>query len=189
MRLILGITGASGAIYGTRLLEFLKRAKVEVETHLVISEMGKQIIELELEQRLEDVIRLASFFYENADLTAPIASGSFHVDATIIVPCSMKTVASVANGISENLITRAADISLKEKRKLVIVPRETPLSEIHLKNLLKVARAGGAIIPASPAFYHGPERLEDLVDFIVGKVLEAIGIEHNLYRRWGEDHR
>ncbi|MHC1565481.1 MAG: UbiX family flavin prenyltransferase, partial [Candidatus Syntropharchaeales archaeon] len=111
MRLILGITGASGVIYGTRLLEFLKREKVEVETYLVISEMGKQIIELELEQRLEDVIGLASFFYENTDLTAPIASGSFHIDATIIVPCSMKTVASVANGISENLIARAADIS------------------------------------------------------------------------------
>ena len=186
MRLILGITGASGAIYGTRLLEVLEG---KVESHLVVSRLGEKIIELELGKKLNEVNGRASFFYENSDLTAPIASGSFHVDGMIIAPCSMKTVATIANGIAENLITRAADVSLKEGRKLILIPREAPLSAIHLENLLKIARVGGTIIPASPAFYHQPESIDDLVDFVVGKALEALGIEHDLYQRWGEDYR
>ncbi len=186
LRLILGITGASGAIYGTRLLEVLEG---KVESHLVVSRLGEKIIELELGKKLDEVNGRASFFYENSDLTAPIASGSFHVDGMIIAPFSMKNVATIANGISENLITRAADVSLKEGRKLILIPREAPLSAIHLENLLKIARVGGTIIPASPAFYHKPESIDDLVDFVVGKALDALGIEHDLYQRWGEDYR
>jgi len=188
LRVILGITGASGVVYGVRLLEVLRERDVEV--HLVISEMGRRLIELELERSYKDMIGLASSYWENNDLTAPIASGSFRTDGMIIAPCSMKTAASIANGISGNLITRAADVTLKERRKLIIIPREAPLSDIHLENLLKITRAGGIVIPASPAFYHLPERIEDLVDFIVGKALDVLGIEHKLYKEWqGQHHR
>ncbi|OFV68684.1 MAG: Phenylacrylic acid decarboxylase [Candidatus Syntrophoarchaeum caldarius] len=181
LRLILGITGASGVIYGVRLLEVLGR---EIETHLVISDMGAKILELELGLTLDDLLEHATSVYPNSDLTAPISSGSFQVEGMIIAPCSMKTVAMVANGIAENLIVRAADVTLKEERKLILIPRETPLGRIHLENLLKVVEAGGTILPASPAFYHAPKTIDDLVDFVVGKVLDLFGIEHNLYRRW-----
>ena len=182
MRLIVAITGASGVIYGKRFLEALKEKNVE--THLIISKAGEKMLQYELGVARRDLERLASHVYDEDLLTAPIASGSFITDGMAIIPCSMKTVAGIAHGYSENLILRAADVTLKEKRKLVIVPRETPLNAIHLRNLLELAMQGVAVIPAMPAFYHKPEKIEDLVDFIVGKVLDALGIEHNLFKRW-----
>ncbi|KYH41706.1 MAG: hypothetical protein AYL31_003920 [Candidatus Bathyarchaeota archaeon B26-1] len=182
MRLIVAITGASGVIYGKRFLEALKEKNVE--THLIISKAGEKMLQYELGVARKDLERLASHVYDEDLLTAPIASGSFITDGMAIIPCSMKTVAGIAHGYSENLILRAADVTLKEKRKLVIVPRETPLNAIHLRNLLELAMQGVAVIPAMPAFYHKPEKIEDLVDFIVGKVLDALGIEHNLFKRW-----
>ena len=182
MRLIVAITGASGVIYGKRFLEALKEKNVE--THLIISKAGEKMLQYELGVARRDLERLASHVYDEDLLTAPIASGSFITDGMAIIPCSMKTVAGIAHGYSENLILRAADVTLKEKRKLVVVPRETPLNAIHLRNLLELAMQGVAVIPAMPAFYHKPEKIEDLVDFIVGKVLDALGIEHNLFKRW-----
>lgn len=182
MRLIVAITGASGVIYGKRFLEALKEKNVE--THLIISKAGEKMLQYELGVARRDLERLASHVYDEDLLTAPIASGSFITDGMAIIPCSMKTVAGIAHGYSENLILRAADVTLKEKRKLVIVPRETPLNAIHLRNLLELAMQGVAVIPAMPAFYHKPEKIEDLVDFIVGKVLDTLGIEHNLFKRW-----
>ena len=182
MRLIVAITGASGVIYGKRFLEALKEKNVE--THLIISKAGEKMLQYELGVARRDLERLASHVYDEDILTAPIASGSFITDGMAIIPCSMKTVAGIAHGYSENLILRAADVTLKEKRKLVIVPRETPLNAIHLRNLLELAMQGVAVIPAMPAFYHKPEKIEDLVDFIVGKVLDTLGIEHNLFKRW-----
>ena len=182
MRLIVAITGASGVIYGKRFLEALKEKNVE--THLIISKAGEKMLQYELGVARRDLERLASHVYDEDLLTAPIASGSFITDGMAIIPCSMKTVAGIAHGYSENLILRAADVTLKEKRKLIIVPRETPLNAIHLRNLLELAMQGVAVIPAMPAFYHKPEKIEDLVDFIVGKVLDTLGIEHNLFKRW-----
>ena len=182
MRLIVAITGASGVIYGKRFLEALKEKNVE--THLIISKAGEKMLQYELGVARKDLERLASHVYDEDLLTAPIASGSFITDGMAIIPCSMKTVAGIAHGYSENLILRAADVTLKEKRKLIIVPRETPLNAIHLRNLLELAMQGVAVIPAMPAFYHKPEKIEDLVDFIVGKVLDTLGIEHNLFKRW-----
>jgi 4-hydroxy-3-polyprenylbenzoate decarboxylase len=180
--LIVAITGSSGAIYGARLLEVCK--ELGIETELIISKNAKDLLELELDKSAKDLKKLATRSYEPDNLKEPPSSGSYHFDGMAIVPCSMKTLGEIANGISHDLITRAADVTLKENRTLVLVPRETPLNLIHLENMEKLKRAGAIILPASPAFYIKPKGVSDLVDFIVGRVLEMFGVEHKLYRRW-----
>lgn len=194
-RWVVGITGASGSIYGIRLIEVLLSEGADV--HVVVTDAGWRVLKEELgwdvtkrQAALEDrfssvqgVGRLT--FHPNADIGASIASGSFRVDGMIIMPCSMGTLASIAHGISDDLMTRAADVMMKEGRQLIIVPRETPLHAIHLENMLTLARMGVKLVPAMPAFYFGPQSIDDLVDFLVGKVLDIMAIEHRLFKRWG----
>jgi 4-hydroxy-3-polyprenylbenzoate decarboxylase len=180
--LVVGISGASGAVYGIRLLEVLKGKGVE--THLVITPWGEEMIRVETEMSPEDVKNLATIVYDDKDMAARVSSGSFQFDGMIVIPCSMKTVSAIANGYASTLLVRAADVTLKEGRKLVIVPRETPVNQVHLKNLLQLAQMGVTVLPAMPGFYHRPNSMSDLVDHVVGKVLDQFSIEHNLYRRW-----
>ncbi|WGM88593.1 MAG: UbiX family flavin prenyltransferase [Candidatus Bathyarchaeum tardum] len=184
MKLTVAITGASGIIYGKRLLEEL--SKNNVETHLVISEAAKKIIKFELEVSVDNVNELATHVHEIDDWSSPIVSGSYKTNGMVIVPCSMKTLAGIANGFAENAVLRAADVMIKEKRKLVLVPRETPISSIHLKNMLELSQQGVHIVPAMPAFYHKPENIDALVDFVVGRILDVLGIDHHLYKRWSD---
>ena len=181
-QIIVAITGASGAIYGVRLLKALKDARVAV--HLTISPAAEINLKLETGMTRDELSKLTKHVYPATDLAAPISSGSFPIDGMVIVPCSTKTLAAIANGYSDNLITRAADVTLKERRTLVLVPRETPLNQIHLKNMLTLARAGAIILPACPGFYHAPKKIDELVDHIVGKIMDALHIEHGLYKRW-----
>jgi 4-hydroxy-3-polyprenylbenzoate decarboxylase len=176
------ITGASGVVYGRRLLEVLREKKVE--TYLIVSKAAEKVVEHELKQTKKDLEKLAAHTYDEDDLSAPFMSGSFQTDGMVIVPCTMKTLAGIASGYADNLILRAADVTIKEHRRLVIVPRETPLSVIHLRNMLTLAELGVSVVPAMPAYYHNPMRIDDLVDFVVGKVLDCLGVEHTLYRRW-----
>ncbi|MEM3437762.1 MAG: UbiX family flavin prenyltransferase [Nitrososphaerales archaeon] len=182
MRIVVAITGASGVIYGKRLLEILLNKNVE--THLIISKGAKEIIENELLLKKEDIERLATYVHQINDLSSPLSSGSFITDGMVIVPCSSKTLAGIANGYSGNLILRAAEVMIKQGRKLILVPRETPISAIQLENMLKLSRIGVVILPAMPAFYHNPKSIDDLIDFIVGKILDSLNIEHNLFKRW-----
>lgn len=182
MRLIVAITGASGVVYGKRLLEVLRERKVE--TFLIVSKAAENVIQHELKTTKSELQKLVSNFYDVNDFSAPILSGSFKTDGMIVIPCSMKTLAGIAHGYSENLILRAADVTLKEKRTLILVPRETPLSVVHLRNMLDLASQGVLILPAMPAYYHKPERIEDLIDFVIGKALDSLGIEHELFKRW-----
>ncbi len=184
VRLIVAITGASGVVYGKRLLEALRSKNVE--THLIVSQASKEVIKHELDVATRDIENLANHVYEADDWGSPVVSGSFKTDGMVIIPCSMKTLAGIAHGYSDNIILRSADVTLKEKRKLILVPRETPLNAIHLRNMLKLAENGVCIAPAMPAYYHKPKRIEDQVDFVVGKILDILGIEHTLYKRWGE---
>ncbi|UOY09458.1 UbiX family flavin prenyltransferase [Methanonatronarchaeum sp. AMET6-2] len=183
IRLILGLTGASGIRYGTRLLE-VTGGLDGVEVYLVVSRAGEKLIELESDYSVEEVLGLADHSYSVDEMDAPIASGSFSTGGMCVVPSSTKTLSSVATGVTDNLITRAADVCLKEGRKLVLVTRETPLNLIHLENMAKVSRAGGTILPACPGFYSEPESVGDMVDFVVGRTLDQFDLEHNLYRRW-----
>jgi 4-hydroxy-3-polyprenylbenzoate decarboxylase len=195
-RWVVGITGASGAIYGVTLCQRLLDAGFQL--HLVISDAGWRVLAQELgwdaarrQKSLEAAFGAAALdgrliMHPSGDIGASIASGSFLCEGMAIVPCSMGSLSAIAHGTSDNLVTRAADVMLKEGRKLLLVPRETPLHAIHLENMLKLSRLGVRIIPAMPAFYHGPETLEDLVNFIVGKVMDNMGIPNNLYNRWGE---
>ena len=182
MRIILGIGGASGSIYGIRLLEELINS--DVETHLIVSDGAKKILEYETNYRFEDLKKKASFCYDNDDLFAPPASGSFQIDGMIIAPCSMKTLSAIANGYSDTLTSRAASCCLKEGYKLVLVIRETPLDLTGIKNMMLAKQAGAVVLPAMPGFYHKPKKIEDLVDFIVGKVLDQFSIIHSLFKRW-----
>lgn len=186
LKIVVCLTGASGIIYGIRLLEVLKEIP-SIETFLVISEGGKTVLEAETNYKLNYVYSLANHVYEENDFFAPIASGSFLFDAVVIIPASMKTIAAIAHGYAHNLITRAADIALKQRIKLIVVPRETPLNSIHLENMLKLSRMGAYIVPACPGFYHKPKKIEDLINFIVGRVLDLLGIKHNLFKRWGHE--
>ncbi|MDD3421061.1 MAG: UbiX family flavin prenyltransferase [Methanocellales archaeon] len=179
--IVVGISGASGVQYGVRLLEVLRN---RAETHLIISESAQLILKIETEYELEDVIRLASHVHAPDDLTAVIASGSYRFDAAVIAPCSMKTLGSIANGISSTLITRIGDICLKEGRKLILVPRETPLSLVHMENMVKVKRAGAIVMPACPSFYSKPKTTSDIIDVIVGRILDLLGMENDLSGRW-----
>lgn len=184
MRLIVAITGASGVIYGIRLLEELKGMKHEI--HLIVSENAKKIIGYETNYKLDEIKDKANEVYNENDMESKLASGSFRVDAMIICPCSIKTMAAISNGIAFNLITRAAICCLKENRKLIIIPRETPLDLISLENMIKLKKAGVVMLPAMPAFYHKPKDIDDLIKYVIGKILEQLGINHSLYRRWKE---
>ncbi len=180
---IVAMTGASGSVYGVRLLQALSEAGVSVE--LVISDTAKIVMKEELggAARFPEASRLLHI-HEFKDFTAPIASGSYPTEGMVIIPCSMGTLGAIASGLSQNLIHRAADCTLKEGRRLVLVPRETPLSAIHLENMLKLSRLGVRIVPPMPAFYGAQQTVSDLVDFVVGKVLDQMGIAHALYPRW-----
>jgi flavin prenyltransferase len=180
--LVVGITGGSGVIYGIRLLEVLH--ELDIETHLIISKAAKETIVLETERKIREVESLASKVHAINDIASTLASGSSPTDGMVIIPCSMKTLAGVASGYSDNLILRAADVTLKERRPLILVPRETPLSRIHIENMLKVNTAGGIIVPAMPGFYSRPKVIDELVDQLVGKVLDLLRIQHSLYERW-----
>jgi flavin prenyltransferase len=184
-RLIVGISGASGVIYGIRLLEALK--EIKIETHLIMSEWAERILALESDYDPVYVKGLASVRYDNRDLAAPIASGSFLTAGMVILPCSMKTLAGIAGGYSQNLLERAADVTITEGRKLVLMPRETPFSPIHLENMLKLARIGVAITPAIPAFYIRPQNVLELVDHQVGMIIDRLGFPNRLSKRWRED--
>lgn len=196
--LLVAITGASGSVYALRLIEEVLRTGCRVS--LLLSEPGRQVLNHETslgwspdpaERQRQVRAHFASAridCLDNGNLFATVASGSNPADAMVIVPCSMGTVGRIAAGLSETLLERAADVVLKERRPLLLVPRETPLSVIHLENLLRLARAGAVVIPAMPAFYHAPQSLDDLVNFVVGKVLDQLGVEHELFRRWeGKD--
>ena len=181
-RLIVGLTGATGSILGIRLLEALKRS--DVETHLVISNWARRTLEHETSYTLKQVTALASVYHNTANMAAEISSGSFVTDGMVVIPCSMRTLGAIAHGISENLIHRAADVVLKERRKLVLVTRESPLSELHLDNMLKLARMGVMIVPPMPAFYNKPKSIDDIVDHIVARVLDQLGVAAPFAKRW-----
>lgn len=193
-----GISGGSGAVYALRLIEMLLRADEQVK--VIVSPAGEKILEIECDVRLtgnlmdkqsqlRDILRIDKAevgleLFDHKNVAAPISSGSFPSAGTVIVPCSMGTIGRIANGISSDLISRVADVTLKERRKLILVPRETPLSEIHLKNMLAVTRAGGVVMPAMPGFYHRPTCIADLVDMIVSRILDHLGIDSSIFERW-----
>lgn len=182
-RLVVGITGATGAVYGIRLLEFL--SKSDVETHLVISRSAEKTIRMETTWTVEQVKALAAVTYNMEDVGADISSGSFHTEGMAVIPCSIKSLSAIANSYNENLLIRAADVTLKERRKLVLVVRETPLHRGHLSLMLNVADAGGVILPPIPAFYFLPKTMDDLINHTVGRVLDVFGVDHSLFNRWG----
>ncbi len=182
MKLVIGMTGATGAIFGIRLLEYLKAA--EIETHLVVSPWANVTITHETDYTLKDVEKLASYTYSHKDQAAAISSGSFETDGMIIAPCSMKSLASIRTGMADNLLTRAADVILKERKKLVLLTRETPLSHIHLENMLALTKMGSVILPPMPAFYNKPADMDELIDHIVFRTLDQFGIRLPEAKRW-----
>jgi 4-hydroxy-3-polyprenylbenzoate decarboxylase len=181
-KIVIGFSGASGIIYGIRLLEVLH--SINIQTFLIVSEWAKKNIEIETDKTLEYVKSLSSINYDNFKLDASVSSGSFLHDGMVIVPCSMKSLSSIANGYDDTLISRAASVTLKESRKLILVPRETPLSRIHLENMIKLQDAGAIILPAMPGFYHKPSTINEIVDHLVGKILDQLKIKHDLFSRW-----
>ncbi|MBN2105876.1 MAG: UbiX family flavin prenyltransferase [Deltaproteobacteria bacterium] len=184
-KIIVGISGASGALYGLRLLEALKK-QASIEIFLTISRTGKLLLQDEIAAgALDQAIALADHYYEAQELWAPIASGSFYTDGMIIAPCSAKTLAAIAHGFGDTLLSRAADVVLKERRRLVLLFRETPLHLTHIDNMAQVTRMGGVILPPVPAFYHKPASIDDIINQSIGKALDLFSIEHALYRRWG----
>jgi 4-hydroxy-3-polyprenylbenzoate decarboxylase len=182
-RIVIGITGATGAVYGVRLLQFLQQA-AGIETHLVVSDAAVLTLHQETGLARRDVEALADVVHKSADIGAAIASGSFQSDGMIIAPCSMKTLAAVAHGLSDNLVARAADVVLKERRRLVLMVRETPFNLAHLRNMTAVTEMGGIVFPPLPSFYHHPQSIADMVDHTVGRVLDLYGIQHTLAPRW-----
>lgn len=183
MKLVIGITGSTGVVYGVRILEVLKECGIE--THLVITEWAKKCLAIETSYKIDDVKSLATQYSDDSNLASGISSGTYKTDGMIVIPCSMKTLSSIANGYDETLVARAAGVTLKESRKLILVPRETPLTAISLENMLKLARLGVVILPPVPGFYTKPKSIEQMIDHTVGKCLDQFGIEHNLYKRWG----
>ncbi len=179
MDTVVGISGASGIAYGTRILESLPGKK-----SVIVSEDALRIAQIELGMDKGDIYALAERHYENDDLSAPISSGSVRFDAMVIAPCSTSTLSKIACGISDNLMTRVAAVALKERRKLILVVRETPLSSIILGNMKRLAEAGATVMPASPGFYPKPKSVSEMVDFVVGRVLDQLGVENAMYRRW-----
>ena len=186
-RIVVGITGASGVIYGVKILEVL--SKLGMETHLIITQAGLKNLEIETGDHINRVTSMASHVYEEGDFTAPLASGSFKVDGMVVAPCSIKTLSAIANSYSNNLLVRAADVMLKERRRLVLLVRETPLHEGNLELMLKVTRMGGVIMPPVPAFYHHPKTIEDLIDQTIGKVLDLFSVDAKLFKRWGAESK
>ena len=184
MKLIVGITGSTGVIYGVRLLQALKEKKVQ--THLILTEWAKKCLAMETDFTSDEVKSLATTVSDEANMAASVSSGTHKIDGMIVIPCTMKTLSSIAVGYDETLIARAAGVTLKESRKLVLVPRETPLTAINLENMLKLARLGVVILPPVPGFYTKPKTIDEIVDHTVGKCLDQFDIEHNLYKRWGE---
>jgi 4-hydroxy-3-polyprenylbenzoate decarboxylase len=183
-RIVIGITGASGAVLGIKLLEFLK--KTDFETHLIVTDVARKIMEHETDYRLRDVEKFADHVYKNDDFFAPIASGSFKFSGMVIIPCSMKTLGGISNGYSDNLLLRVADVCLKERRKMVLVTREMPLSQVHIENMEKASRAGAIILPPVLTFYSKPKDINDMVNHVIGKTLDMLGIENDVYKRWKE---
>jgi flavin prenyltransferase len=181
-RLVVGMTGSTGAIFGVRLLEALKQC--DVESHLVVSNWARRTIEHETRYTLEQVRELATVVHSQNDMGASISSGSFLTEGMVVIPCSMRTLAGIANGYGEHLVHRAADVVLKERRRLVLVARETPLSQVHIENMLKLSRMGVVMLPPMPAFYNHPKSLDDIVDHIVARVLDQFGITAPFAKRW-----
>lgn len=179
MRTVVGITGASGTIYGVRLLETILGSKT-----VIVSANAAKLAKTELGISKRDIYALADEHFENDDLEAPISSGSVRFDSMVIAPCTTSTMSKISCGIADNLITRVASVALKERRKLVILIRETPLSTIHLWNMERLSAAGATIMPACPAFYPKPKKVDEVVDFVVGRVLDELGMENSLYSRW-----
>lgn len=180
--LVVAITGASGVVYGVEMLKALK--EVGQPTHLILSEAAVQNIDIETDYRADEVRRLADTVYSNKDVGAAVASGSFRTMGMIVAPCTIKTLSAIANSFTYNLVIRAADVTLKERRRLVLMVRETPLHRGHLELMMRAADQGAVILPPMPAFYHHPQTIMDLVRQSIGKALDQIGIEHNLFRRW-----
>lgn len=185
MKLVVGISGATGAIYGIRVLQVLRVCKVE--THLVMSDSAKRTIETETNFTLKEVEKLADYVHDNRDIGASISSGSFKTNGMIIAPCAIKSLSALANSYNDSLLIRAADVMLKEKRRLVVIPRETPLHTGHLKLMVTAAEMGAVILPPMPAFYIMPRTIDDIINQTVGKALDQFDIEHNLFRRWEGD--
>jgi 4-hydroxy-3-polyprenylbenzoate decarboxylase len=183
MVLIIGITGATGVIYGIRLLEVLSDM-ADIETHLIISEAGSLNIRYETGREIEDVKKLASFAYDIDDIGAPPASGSFQRDGMIIAPCTIKTMSALANSYADNLLLRSGDVTLKERQKLVLMVRETPLHLGHIRNMERLCEMGAIIMPPVPAFYHKPKTIQDIIDHTIGKTLDMLGIKNDLFQRW-----
>ncbi|AEB10184.1 UbiX family flavin prenyltransferase [Desulfobacca acetoxidans] len=181
---VVGISGASGVIYGLEMLRILK--KLKIESHLVITRAGRLNFQMETEYSALEAEALANRAYEDEDLTAPIASGSFLTRGMVVIPCSIKTLSAIANSYSASLLVRAADVTLKERRPLVLVVRETPLHLGHLELMQRAAAMGATILPPMPAFYHRPQTIRDLIHQTLGKVLDCFGIPHQLFHRWGE---
>jgi len=184
-RLVVGISGASGVTYGVRLLQVLQ--ETDYETHLIISKSGELNIQIETDYDPADVKAMADYVYDHKNIAASIASGSFLTAGMVVVPCTIKTLSGIANSYNENLLVRAADVTLKEKRKLALVVRETPLHKGHLRLLTMAADMGAHILPPVPSFYHMPKTIEDIIDQTIGKIFDFMGIEHNLFNRWGEN--
>jgi 4-hydroxy-3-polyprenylbenzoate decarboxylase len=188
-RYIVGITGASGSIYAARLLEELLKRNNEV--HLVVTDNGQRVMSYELEKSFDDIIEGLKaiggklHIHDDKDLFAPIASGSFKTDGMVIIPCTMSTLGEISLGVSKNLLGRAADVCIKEKRRLIVVPREAPLSPIHLRNMLALSELGVSIIPAMPGFYNKPKTIDDLVNSLIGRVMDGLGVSNDLYLEWG----
>ena len=182
-RIIIGISGASGVIYGVRLLEVLRDIE-DIETHLILSRGARVTMNLEEARSPEEVELLADRVYAPEDLAAPPSSGSFQTEGMIVAPCSMKSLSMIALSLNDNLLVRAADVTIKERRKLVLIPRETPLHLGHLRAMTAITEMGGIILPPVPSFYHHPRTIEDIVDQTVGKALDQFGIPHELFDRW-----
>ena len=183
MKLVIGITGSTGVIYGVKILEILKQ--LNIQTHLVITEWAKKCLAMETDYKLDQLKSLSTEYSDDSNLASGISSGTYRHDGMIVIPCSMKTLSSIANGYDETLVARAAGVTLKESRKLVLVIRETPLTAINLENMLKLARLGIVILPPVPGFYTKPKSIEQIIDHTVGKCLDQFNIDHDLYKRWG----
>jgi len=186
-RIVVGISGASGVTYGVRLLNVLK--ETDYETHLIISKSGELNIKIETDYDPADVKAMADYVYDHKNVAASLASGSFLTAGMVVVPCTIKTLSGIANSYNENLLVRAADVTLKERRKLVLVVRETPLHKGHLRLMTLAADMGAHILPPVPSFYHMPKTIDDIIDQTIGKIFDFMGIEHDLFKRWGDNSK